>query len=86
MKIYVLNTINVNEPLTSSVSLHKSIDEAVNDMREALALELDEENDGRAFIEKRLNEAERSIRDYGEYFEEGDSRLYIVKEIEFDCR
>ncbi len=85
MKIYALNTINVNEPLTSSVSLHKSIDEAVNDMREALALELDEENDGRAFIEERLNEAERSIRDYGEYFEEGDSRLYIVKEIEFDC-
>ena len=86
MKIYVLNTINVNEPLTSSVSLHNSIDEAVNDMREALAFELEEENDGRAFIEERLNEAERSIRDYGEYFEEGDSRLYIVKEIEFDCR
>lgn len=74
MKIYTLNTINVEEPLSSSVSIHQSKDSAIQGVLAShTALNI---NNGIS----NNDEVKESLEKYGNYFDNGNDRLYIIKE------
>ena len=75
MKVYTLNTINIEDVANSSVSAYQTFDEAVKNIIEAIKADWQVNVLGKS-IEARIT---MEVKKYGKYYDQ-DNRLYMVKE------